>query len=211
MSGEHPAGRGGERGHGSRDRAGDVLPAWGPWTWLLVMAIIGAVQLVRQQWFAAGLFLLAAVVMAADLVRRPEEGSHRPRIHLRLGVLLPVSAVAAVALALLTRHSGAMVAVLVPLGVVALVLGWPGDRAATRQVRWPPALRRLAWAWAAIWIAGGLWELAQVLLVNLGQDPAAAPLSDLLEPALEHRAGQAVFAVVWLLAGVYLLRRGRAP
>jgi len=209
MSGEHaPSGPGhGQRGR-HREPAG-VLAEWGPRAWLLVMAIIGVVQLVRQQWFAAALFLLAAVVIGAVRVRHRGEG-HLTRRHLPLGVLLPVAAAAAVALTVLARHSGAMVAVLVPLGAVALALGWSGDRATTPQVRWPSALRRLAWAWAAIWIAGGLWELAQVLLVNLGQDPAAVPLSDLLEPVLEHRTGQGVFAAAWLLAGVYLLRRGRA-
>ncbi len=220
MSGEHArSSRGGPAGR----VPAEVSREWGPWAWLLVMAIIGAVQLVRQQWFAAGLFLLAAIVMGVDLVHtraaramRPAHGERatpptgRDRgWHLPLTVLLPAAAVAAVALTALTRHSGAMAAALVPLGVVVLVLGWSGDRLPGPEQRWPVALRRLAWAWAAIWIAGGLWELAQVLLVNLGQDPAAVPLSDLLDPVLADRAGQGVFVVVWLLAGVYLLRRGR--
>lgn len=234
---------------------------WGPRAWLAVMAIIGAVQLVRQQWFAAGLFLLAAIVLAVDLIgpRHPTASRWRPARRqghdraprgtpsrrpaaLRLTVLVPVAAVVTVVLTILTRHSGAMVAALAPVGMAVFALGWPGDRTgadpspasptkarttstghgarpraatdagavtAAPADRWPVALRHLAWAWAAIWIAGGLWELAQVLLVDLGLDPAAIPLSDLLEPALETRVGQGVFVLLWVLGGVYLLRRGR--
>lgn len=213
---------------------------WGPRAWLAVMAIIGAVQLVRQQWFAAGLFLLAAIVLAVDLIG-PRRTTARRGSALQLTVLVPVAAVVTVVLTILTRHSGAMVAALTPVGMAVFALGWPGDRTgadpspaspsyarttstgqgarprsapdasattAASADRWPVALRHLAWAWAAIWIAGGLWELAQVLLVNLGLDPAI-PLSDLLEPALENRVGQGVFVLLWVLGGVYLLRRGR--
>src|SRR5699024_11583598 len=96
--------RGEGRGQGGRGRVpAGVLAEWGPWAWVLVMAIIGVVQLVRQQWFAAALFLLAAVVIGADRVRPRAEG-HLTRRHLPLRVLLPVAAAAAVALTVLTRH-----------------------------------------------------------------------------------------------------------
>ena len=64
---------------------------WGPRAWLAVMAIIGVVQLVRQQWFAAGLFLLAAIVLAVDLIG-PRRTTARRGSALQLTVLVPVAA-----------------------------------------------------------------------------------------------------------------------
>jgi hypothetical protein len=73
----------------------------------------------------------------------------------------------------------------------------------------PTGISRAGIAWAAIAIAGCLWEVASFLLGLLS--PAAMvehpSISILLDPVLDSSGGQIGFVAVWLFGLVWLLRR----
>lgn len=176
---------------------------WPVACWLAVLLLIGVVQLVRAQWFDAAVFFGAALVAVASRWVPPRQARRAPRSALVLG-----AAIAAAAAGVLPRHSGALGAVVVAVGVAALAVAWPAPSAGPR--RWPSGLRRLAWAWGTLVVAGCLWELVQFIAGRLHPNAPSYALSDLIDPLLDAAPGRIVFAVAWLACGVYLLRRGGA-
>lgn len=104
------------------------------------------------------------------------------------------------------RHGPVAGAAVAAAGVGAIAYAWP-DRADSPT--WDRSTTRTAFAWAAAWVAGCLWELAMFLLGGTRPDgretfPAA---SDLLDPLLANPIVKAAFVVVWLAVGVRLLAR----
>ncbi|GAA1997863.1 hypothetical protein [Microbacterium ulmi] len=199
----------GIEGEGTRRLGGlEALRAlsWGARGWLFVVVAIGLVQLLRRQWGDAIIFGVTAFALTADASGLlPLEGSwRRPRTR----TVVIVGVVAAVPLVLLPRHGVAMAIAVMAIGVAAGAAAWPRHPSPVRP--WSRGLRALAIWWGAVWIAGCLWELAEVLRgAQLPGGRAAYPaLSDLLNPAVDTVAGKIVFVVCWLAVGGFLVRRG---
>lgn len=181
---------------------------WGGLAWLSVLAAIGAVQVVRGQWIDAAIFGGAALVLTADAVGLLPAGKPRRRPGVR--VLVVGGAFIAVVLSFAPRHGLLAAVTLLAVGVAAVVIAWPPAEAPAPAGAWPKALRTLAIWWSAIWIAGCVWELVQFILggISPGGRVRYPALSDLLDPVVALGIGQAVFAVVWIAAGVFLVARG---
>lgn len=178
---------------------------WSVICWTVVLTLTGVVQVMRGQWFDTVFFFAAATLTALGPWLPRREARNVPRGRAALGLLIALAA----GLSLLPRHSGWMVGVLLLLGLVAVVFAWtlPSGDPRTRP-RWTPGLRQLGLAWAAVVIAGCVWELAQFVLGYLQPDQPAYALSDLIDPLLDGWPGKAVFVAVWLAGGAFLLHRG---
>lgn len=188
--------------HSERHGIVRVRPSRGQVCWISILVLIGVVQVVRAQLFDVVFFACTAIVTTLDATGMLPAASMRRRVAGRL--LIGGGAVAAVSLSLLPRHLPAMIAVVLVLGVAVLVLVWP---VGGQRTRWGPGIRRLAWNWAVIIVIGCLWELFAFIAGLVDPASPVPALSDLLNPLLADRAGQALFAVLWVALGVWLARR----
>ncbi len=186
-----------------------VVEHWAVACWVFILAAIGVVQIVRLQWFDTAVFAVA--VLGVVLIARTTRPRRTPW---RIGVpaLAGTTAALGAVLCFLPRHSLVMQIVVVAAGLAAAVLAWSGAAVAQpeRQTSAGTGIRRLAWAWGAILIAGCLWELTQFILGLVQPDAAWFSLSDLLNPAVATVPGKIVFVMLWLTGGAWLLRRGGA-
>lgn len=180
-------------------------PRWSELCWIGILAAIGVVQIVRTQWFDVAVYAVLVAVVTMDATGMLPERSRARAISLRVVVFIAI--VCGAALILLPRHAPVTIAVLVVIGVAAIVAAWPGPRIPD-ATPWPRGLRRLAWAWGGILIAGCLWELGEFVARLLAPHQASVALSDLADPILSTLWGKTVFVVVWLVMGIWVLRRG---
>lgn len=185
---------------------------WWPVVWIVVLLLIGAVQVLRVQWFDAAVFLAASALLAFDSVRgasRVHSGASRTFAFrarsLRARCVWITAAFVGVAACLLPRHSIPMRVLVCAVGVTVIALAWAQGRGHVE--RWSPGLRRLAWVWGTLFVLGCVWELSQ-FLIGLNPQITSYALSDLLNPFLATWAGKASFALLWLAFGAYLQRRG---
>ncbi len=190
-----------EAGEQGGHRAARRALRWPVLCWTVILLLIGTVQIVRAEWFDAVLFFAAAALVAAS-AWLPLPGGGR----ISRGALLTGTVLAAGALALLPRHGVWMGIGVGLVGVAAIALSWPG--APSRGAAWTTGLRRLAVGWAAILVAGCLWELAQFIVGRLHPEQPSYALSDLLDPLIDTPVGKAAFVAAWLAAGLFLVRRG---
>jgi len=176
---------------------------WSAAAWIGIVVAIGAVQIVREQWFDAAVLLCAALALsvaaATGAGRRTATLSARTAA-LCLGAL-------GLAAALSPRHSLLMQLLVCAAGGVAILFAWPQRALPDRA--WTPGQRRLAIRWALIVIAGCLWELGQFVAGRLHPERPAYALSDLLDPLMARVPGQAVFVIAWTALGAFLMLRGR--
>jgi len=185
---------------GAAGRRSRALP-WPVLCWITVLLLIGIVQIVRAQWFDTVVFFGAALLVVA--------ARWTPAIAARLvpsRVIVAGAVLAGIVACVLPRHGGGMVSAVAAIGIAALGLAWPGIGVGPRP--WPPGLRRLAWVWGGLLVAGCLWELAQFILGRIHPDAPSYALSDLLDPLLDGAPGRILFTAAWLAGGVFLLRRG---
>jgi hypothetical protein len=99
------------------------------------------------------------------------------------------------------RYGGIDVVLVGVLGVTALVV------AATRSDREPPPRRGAAWPYAVAGLIAALNELTSYFLqTSPANDWAHPAFSDLMDPLFNVPLGRGVFVLVWLGAGVGLLR-----
>lgn len=190
--------------HAGASTHAHARPTWGAVCWLGILTAIGIVQIVRAQWFDAAVFFGTAVLLVADAYGWLPPAPRRRRRTAR--TLLIGAAVAAVVLSALPRHQPAMMIAAGAVGVGAVVLAWP-QRAIVRTP-WPRAVRRLAWMWAVILVAGCLWELAEFILGRVDPQLVSFALSDLLNPLVDTMPGHILFVCAWAAMGFFLVRRG---
>jgi hypothetical protein len=180
---------------------------WGGAAWLFVLAAIGVVQIVRHQWIDAAIFGVTTLLLVVAVVLVPVgRATSRPGIR----PLVAGGAVIAAVLGLSTRHGAIAAITMIVAGIAAVGIAWPPVDRAAPAGPWPKALRRLAVAWTLIWIIACLWELLEFVLGGLvptGRITHPA-LSDLLDPIVTPGIGQLLFALLWVAAGIFLVRRG---
>lgn len=174
--------------------------------WVAIPLIIAAVQVIRGEAFDAIVFACVAVLLALDLAGAFPQP---PALRLPLAPVVALGIVVVAALTIAPRHGIVAGWVVAAVGIATLVVGWTPTRPNE-----PPArvkLVRGAALWAAVAVALCLWELSSFLL---GRDTETAKLahpavSDLLDPVLDEPVGHLAFVVLWVAAGVGLLRAGR--
>lgn len=180
--------------------------------WILILAAISAVQVVRDQPFDAAIFGVGTLVLVLDAMGALPAGRRRPSI--RLAVLIAAAAALVTVLALAPRHGVVTGIAVGAIGVGAVSLAWflpppreADDDPAARRTR----VRRAAIGWACVALVMCLVELWSFLTGRLtaeakGEHPA---ISELLDPVLDDPFGRLAFAVAWLALGVLLVTRGR--
>jgi hypothetical protein len=186
---------------------------------IAILLLAGVADLLAGDPVVDGLVLLTvAAALGWDRVRRRPAGDHGPG---RFGAgwgerLVPAHGGPAlvagwllysVAAGGLTRFSlPALVAVALP-GLVGVVSAWSATAGAPAEAA---ALRAGgAAAWAALFVALGLWELtAWLLQPTLTTDSPEHPtISVLLDPLLASHPGRSVGFAAWLALGWFLVRR----
>lgn len=181
---------------------------WGAICWLVILAIIGAVQVIRGQWGIAVLFAVAVALLALETVRPLRRLDTLPSP--RTSLIAAGAGVIAIALLLSPRHSVPAGIAMAIAGVLAVLVAAPPTHL-SRPGPWPRTLRRLGWAWASILIAGCIWELLEFVLggVTAAGTRAHPTLSLLLDPLLDPAWGKLAFVVGWAALGMFLITRGR--
>jgi len=103
------------------------------------------------------------------------------------------------------RYSWPVTVAIVLVGSVAVVIAWRGPL--IRDVDLPDP--RGAVAWAVVFVALGLWELAALLMQpSLTTDSWEHPtLSTLMDSVLGSHPARSISIFVWLLVGGSLIRR----
>lgn len=171
---------------------------------------------------------------AAAAAGTPAEPPGGVATQLQGKVRLPLPLVAAVAaggalyaavVGSFSRYSWPATAGVIGLGAAVVTLGWRGplrrrpgqQRAQPGSPRRPPGPARGAGplplagtlAWAALFVAGCLWELASLLQQpNLTTDSYAHPtISTLTDPLLASHGGRSFALGAWLALGWYLVKR----
>lgn len=175
-----------------------------PWTVILV--ITGLFHLLRGAPVDAVFFLVIAAVLVADAAGWVRlHGTTQPR----LGWLLGAAAVLGALMVFSARHGVVEGLIVSAIGLCVLRFTWDSPREPGPS---SVALRRSAILFTIVGVIGCLWEVTSYLL---GVPSAAAKFdhpsgSLLLDPFVGTIEGRIVFTALWLLGGIWLLRRGRA-
>ena len=195
--------------------------------WVLVLVAVGVVQAVRAQWVDAAMFLGIAAGLALDAAgvfdriagagpvgRAASDTAVRSRTARgRIGRAAAWAglAFAAVVLVAATRHGLVAGVVALLLGVLAVAIAWaPAPAPVPSPERRRPRLRA-AVLWAAVVVAASVWELATFIVGRIVPPvrPEFPSVSEIVDPLLDQPASRAVFVVVWLGLGGFLLTRAR--
>lgn len=190
----------------------------------MIFVLAGTFDLLSGDRLIDGAVLLAvALTLGWDAVRRPPaerraaedadagEDSMRPSrdraVQWRSPLLVLGGVVYAVLVAAFIRYSlPATLAVWAP-AAAGVAVAWRRPVAGGPDPAPVPAAGALAWA--VVFVALALWELAALLLQpSLTTDSWAHPtISVLLDPILATHLGRAVVLSLWLGSGWWLLRR----
>jgi hypothetical protein len=188
---------------------------------IVILLLAGVADLLAGDPLVDGLVLLAvAAALGWDRVRGRRQRGREPAAgrrgrgwadRLPAGSRTPALVIGGLLYAMaaggLARFSWpAMVAVAVP-GVLGVTSAWragPGPPAEAA----PPQGRGAA-AWAAVFVALGLWELGSWLLqpTLATGSPAHPTISLLLDPVLGSQPGRSVGFAAWLALGWFLVGR----
>ena len=176
--------------------------------WIAILAITGGFQFYRDAPVDATIFCLLAAALLADLLGAFRRVPLR-NVALHRALMLGSAVIAAGLLAFSPRHGVIDAAVVAIAGLLALLVAWP-DHAGDVSAPLPPSrgFVRTAWLWAGVLLAICFWELAMYILGSVSGRSAFPALSDLLDPLVENPLGRILFVMVWVLAGIALLRRG---
>jgi hypothetical protein len=195
--------------------------------WVAILMFTAGFHLARGAPIDAAIFFFVGVAVATDAVVRHPSTRHiaAPRPS-RLSLLL-VGALVGAALIVAPVHAGLDLVVVTAVGIALVPLVWPTPggggalaRGSAREVsRARPvlrtavrrsAVRRSAVLWGAIVVVTCCWELGVYLAGRSSEAAAYAfpPLSDLIEPLIAGPVGRTVFVLLWVGAGIGLLRRG---
>ncbi len=179
--------------------------------WIAILSLTGAFHLFRGAPADGLIFFGGALALTADafgrLRFRPldrERTTRRLLMWILMAVLLLV-------LALAPLYGGVESIVVVAIGVALIPVVWPQPANPTPRAR-PDAVRRAAFAWSVLAVAGFAWEIGAYFMST--PSPAAEyafpPLSDLVDPFVASPVGRAVLIAIWLVGGYALIRRGRS-
>jgi len=191
---------------------------------IVIFVLAGTFDLLSGDRLIDGAVLLAvALALGWDAVRRPpaerradevadagEDSMRSARgraVQWRSPLLVLGGVVYAVLVAAFIRYSlPATLAVWAP-AAAGVAVAW--RRPVTGGSDPAPVPAAGAVAWAVVFVALALWELAALLLQpSLTTDSWAHPtISVLLDPILATHLGRAVVLSLWLLSGWWLLRR----
>ncbi|MBB5633659.1 hypothetical protein BKA04_001882 [Cryobacterium mesophilum] len=194
---EHPASS--TRGHGTLQRIAE------PWT--LVVIVTALFHFFRGAPVDGALFLIIAILLLADGM-----GWVRLRVpDVRLPSLATLAGCAVVLgtlLVLAPRHGVVEGLIVSAIGVFVLVVSWDAAGGPSEHTR---PLRNAIILFTAVGVIGCLIEVTSYLLGL--RSPEAMfehpSISLLLDPYVDTLAGRIVFTGLWLLAGIWFLRRSR--
>jgi hypothetical protein len=161
----------------------------------------------------AGRYAMSPAVRAVQAARAAEterrlavRRGHGQRRLLTAG-LASLGALYAGVVSAFSRYSWPATISVVALGCLMVAIGWQGPVRRRAALTGDP-LRR-AWLWAAVMVAGGMWELSSLLQQpHLTTDSYAHPtISALTDPLLASHPGRSVALGAWLLIGWFAVGR----
>ena len=122
-------------------------------------------------------------------------------------IVLGLSGAFAIVVGAFPRYSWPATAGVVAMSAAAIAVAWRGPLVA-RTVP-GPLPRAGVIAWASVFVAGALWELAALLQQpSLTADSQQHPtISTLTDPALATHLGRTLIMFGWLAAGWFLIRQ----
>ena len=172
--------------------------------WLIVLAITGAWHVGRGAYGDGAVFIAAAVLLEADH-RGVHKLFHRP-IEVTRVVLMSTVALAVLLFTFAPRYSLIDVIVIYLVGLFVFLVTWHSDSRQRPEVTRP--MHRATYLWSALLVGLSLFELGAYILatMNGGDDKNFPTITVLLDPALEGHLGRALFAVLWLAAGIKLMK-----
>ena len=175
-----------------------------PWT--IVVFFTALFHLTRGAPLDGAFFLAITVLLIADALGWIRIPTPRTRIP-TLATLLSVATVLGTLLVLAPRHGLVEGLIVSAIGVYVLVSAW--NSGGSRQES-SVALRRSLVLFTSVGIIGCLIEVGSYLLglpsqVAKFEHPS---VSLLLDPFVDTIEGRIVFTGMWLLAGIWFLRRG---
>lgn len=174
---------------------------------LLILVAAGIVHIVRRNAFDITLFFGTAVLIVVDRLRRPPQAvtaGPRRLSGRRRALVAGCFALYSIVAGQWQIDTWPMrTAMIIPGLVFAVIL-------TVRPPVEPPSLRiGKGWiVWVAVGVAIALWELTSFLQQpNPIDDSYAHPtISAIVEPRLDYWWGRAVFLLLWVSAGFWLLR-----
>ncbi len=175
-----------------------------PWT--IVVFAMALFHFFRGAPIDGAFFLAITLLLVADAfgwVRIPFPRTRIPT----LATLLGVAVVLGTLLVLAPRHGLVEGLIVSAIGVYVLVTAW---NAGAARLESSAALRRSLLLFTAVGVIGCIIEVASYLL---GLPSAEAmfthpSVSLLLDPFVDTTVGRIAFTALWLLFGIWFLRRG---
>jgi hypothetical protein len=173
-----------------------------------VLALAGLVDGISDNWVHGAVLGGAAVAVWWDGSRPPtvQPALLRHPLPVGTGVVLAAGALTyVIGVGALQRYTWPITLAVVGPGAAGLLLAWRGPLR-PRPVP-PPQGRRSVAVWAAVFVAGGLWELAALLLQpTLEVGSYAHPtISYLMDGVLSSWSGRSITLAGWLALGWFLL------
>jgi hypothetical protein len=188
-----------------REAMVSFLKRWGisnPWVWVFFVTL--ALQIFRGSPIDTMIFGSSTVLIWLDAVGFLKK-SLRERPKVSNSTIAIVVAMYGISLSVFPRHSyehGALVLSILP---IALWLVWYRDRGP--KERPDPLMAKTKVVWIVLCIAICIWEFAANIQGQLENNLYSHPtISILMDPFMDSTFGKSIFAVIWLLAGVGLLR-----
>lgn len=177
-----------------------------PWT--IVVVVTALFHFFRGAPVDGAFFVAIALLLVADGL-----GWVRLRVPVvklpSLATLLGCAVVLGTLLVLAPRHGVVEGLIVSAIGVFVLVASWEATGTPSEHSR---SLRNAIVLFTAVGVIGCLIEVSSYLLgLRSPQAMFEHPsISLLLDPFLDTLAGRIVFTALWLIAGIWFLRRGRS-
>lgn len=180
-------------------------------SWIAILSLAGAFHIFRGAPVDGAIFFGGASALVADAFGwLPFRTLERERASRGLLIWI-LTAVLLIVLALAPLYGGVETVVVVAIGIALMPIVWPQPATPSPRAR-PDAIRRAAFAWSVIALAGFAWEIGAYFMSrpSLTAEYSYPPLSDLVDPFVASPIGRAVLIALWLLGGYALIRRGRS-
>ena len=174
--------------------------------WLGVLSIMAVFQLWRGAWVDGGIFVALLAVLIVDTLSGGRIALVRRPVMLRRTTIVMSAAVVAAVLIVAPRHGIVVMVTMVMVGVAVAILAWPATP--DRDRRPDRAYARSSTLFSLVGALFCLWEAFAYILSNTlpGFNDAFPTISVLLDPVVGDAAGRTFFVIVWVVAGLALIR-----
>jgi hypothetical protein len=184
------------------------IPRWtaGAIAWVLILATMAGFQTWRGAYVDGILFFSLSAMLVIDRLTRGRILIFTRPVVAPRWLTLSIAIVVGLVLVVAPRHSSYDLVAFAAIGMTVLIFAW--EPAPDKEKLPRRSLVRSALIWSMLGVALCLWEaIAFILSVSMPDGNANFPtISVLLDPFVESLGGRIIFVVLWLAAGLALLR-----